>query len=184
MESIESTDWESIGSNQKESVGSNFADSYNSGVEENKRTDEDDHNIFLLLTIFHAQGIDRPKSNTARIYKVESWVEGIRFLCMTPEVFGLPDPKWDWQFCIPLENPKDCKLLHLEVIRTYPKTDPGTSTGEALVGKIQLALPTLSTKIEGLFGLMRPEGPYYKAEGHIYLSMQLIKFQYMPNQLG
>ncbi|KAJ9175846.1 hypothetical protein P3X46_014356 [Hevea brasiliensis] len=145
--------------------------------------------IVLFLTIYHAMGIDNLMTNVFfanRIYKVESWIEEIGTLCMTLEVYGLPNPKlnrkfciplenqiWNKKFCIPLENPMDCRFLYLGVIRTHSKTDPRTSTGEALVGKIKIHLLELFTKIKYRFKLVRPEALGYKAEGSIQQAMEM-----------
>ncbi|KDP44824.1 hypothetical protein JCGZ_01324 [Jatropha curcas] len=163
----------------KVSIGRNFEVNYSSGIEKEKRMNEDDNGIALILSIFHAEGIHNLRTNpfvTHGIYKVESWVE-IGNPCVTLEVSGSANPVWNQRFCIPLENPMDCKVLHLEVIRTYSRSDPGTSTGEVLVGKMQLPLPKLSTKIQGLFGFVKPEGIGYKVAGGIYLSMELTKIK-------
>ncbi|XP_048231716.1 uncharacterized protein LOC8262752 [Ricinus communis] len=178
-------DQESIGSGftketaddyHKESIGSNCEDDYDSRMWKKKTVYEDDRDIALILSIFHAEGIDDPMMSpiTYRTYKVEFWVE-IGTLCMTPEVYGLPNPEWNKKFRILLENPMDCRFLYVEVIRTCSKIDPGTSTGEVLVGRVRLPLPELSTKIEGSFELVRPEGPGCRVQGHIRLAMELRK---------
>ncbi|CAK7340678.1 unnamed protein product [Dovyalis caffra] len=133
-----------------------------------------DSGIFLILTIIQVNGIDSLNSDLDnRIYKVESWVEsGNRYT--TPELYGV-DPLWLHQFRIPFKNPRDCRSLYLEVIRTHPKSDPGTSTGEVLVGKLKIPLPRLSSPVEGAFRLTKLEGPGYKREGSITLTMELME---------
>ncbi|KAJ9175847.1 hypothetical protein P3X46_014357 [Hevea brasiliensis] len=132
--------------------------------------------IVLFITIYHAVWIDSPTTNISfdnRIYKNESWIKEIKTLCKTPEVHGLPNLKWNKKFCIPLENPMDCRFLYLGVIRTHSKTDPRTSTGETLVGKVKIPLPEFFTKIKQRFNLVRPEGLGHKARGSIQLAMEM-----------
>ncbi|CAK7330603.1 unnamed protein product [Dovyalis caffra] len=132
-----------------------------------------DANIFLILTIIQPNGIDSLNIDLDnRIYKVLSWVEpGNKYT--TPEVGGSLDPEWWQQIRIPFKNPWDCRSLYLEVIRTHSKSDPGTSTGEVLVGRLKIPLPRLSSPIQGTFRLMKLEGPGYKREGSIRLAMEL-----------
>lgn len=160
------------------SIEGNFdRENYNPGMWKNKKISKDDDETILILSIMQAEGVDDPFLNPFtlnRIYKVISWVE-IENQCVTQEVYGLPNPIWNIQFCLRLKNPMNCKFLYLEVIRSRSISDPGTSTGDVLMGRVKLALPKLSTKQVGLFKLVKPDGPGHKVEGHIKLAMELRK---------
>uniref|UniRef100_A0A6N2M289 Uncharacterized protein n=1 Tax=Salix viminalis TaxID=40686 RepID=A0A6N2M289_SALVM len=67
--------------------------------------------------------------------------------------------------------------VRIEVLRcgSSSGSEPGTSNGLRLVGRAKIALPNLSGKTQGRYGLVRLEEDGYKAEGHIILSMELMK---------
>lgn len=145
---------------------------------------EKDFDLDLIVSINCADGIDEKASSksavTSRFYRVLFWVHPQEQYC-THEVFGDPNPVWRQRCRIMLDRFKDYRFLHVEVIRYEydPANDPGTSRGDVLVGRAQIPLPTLKERTkEGRYGLVRLDGDRYKAEGHLVLSMKLVKCVY------
>ncbi|KAG6740847.1 hypothetical protein POTOM_056316 [Populus tomentosa] len=147
---------------------------------ENKRiADERDNRIGLVLSIHHAEGIDDPSNYPSVFnmnYCVLFWVYSDDQLA-TEFVSGSPDLEWNQKYCIELDESRDCRFLHVEVLRcgSSSESSPGTSNGTRLVGRAKIPLPDFSGKTEGRYGLVRLEEDGYKAQGHITLSMKLIK---------
>lgn len=140
---------------------------------------EKDYDIDLLLSIDHAEGLDNPStypSVTTRDYRVVFWVHP-DYQLATSRDLGSPDPVWNQKCRMKLDKSRDCKLLYVEVLRygSSSESNPGTSNGMSLVGRAQIPLPNLSSKTDGRYGLVRPKDDEYKAEGHITLSMKLVK---------
>ncbi|CAK7338141.1 unnamed protein product [Dovyalis caffra] len=140
---------------------------------------ERDYDIDLLLSIHHAEGIDNPSNYPSvinRDYRVVFWVHPDDQLA-TQVVSGSPDPSWNQKCRIELDKSWDCRFLYVEVLRygSSSESNPGTSDGMSLVGRVQIPLPKLSSKTGGRYGLVRLQEDGYKAEGHIILSMQLVK---------
>ncbi|XP_061951913.1 uncharacterized protein LOC133674720 [Populus nigra] len=146
----------------------------------NKRiANERDNRIGLVLSIHHAEGIDNPSNYPSvfnRNYCVLFWVYPDDQLA-TEFVSGSPDLAWNQKYRIELDESRDCRFLHVEVLRcgSSSESNPGTSDGMRLVGRAKIPLPDLSGKTEGRYELVRLEEDGYKAEGHITLSMKLIK---------
>ena len=140
---------------------------------------ERDTRTCLVVSIHHAEGIDNPSSYPSvinRNYRVAFWVYPDDQLA-TDVVAGSPVLAWNQNYCIELDEARDCRFLYVEVLRcgSSSESDPGTSNGLRLVGRAKIALPILAGKTEGRYGLVRFEGDGYKAEGHIILSMELMK---------
>ncbi|KAI5585600.1 hypothetical protein BDE02_06G156300 [Populus trichocarpa] len=140
---------------------------------------EKDYDIDLLLSIDHAEGLDNPStypSVTTRDYRVVFWVHPDDQLATSRDL-GSPDPVWNQKCRMKLDKSRDCKFLYVEVLRygSSSESNPGTSNGISLVGRAQIPLPNLSSKTDGRYGLVRPKEDGYKAEGHITLSMKLVK---------
>ncbi|WCJ19790.1 hypothetical protein M5689_002065 [Euphorbia peplus] len=162
-----------------DSMEGNFEEDYDSEMFKDKSIDEDSYDSHLEVILYHAEGIENPMIYpyiVHRIYKVECWVE-FGSIYHSLQVHGLPNPHWNQTFYIPLENPDDCRFLHIEVIRSYSINDPSTSTNETIVGKVKIPLPKVSNRLEGRFGLVKPDGPSYKAEGHIVLALKLERME-------
>lgn len=145
-----------------------------------KRVAKDyDYEINLALTIYHAEGIDNPSdypSLNERVYGVAFWVHP-EDQYRTSMVYGQPDPTWNLTYQMGLDESSDCRFLYVEVVRfgSRSESNPGTSNGIALVGRAKIPLPKLLNKKDGRFGLVRLDGAGHKANGHIILSMELLK---------
>ncbi|XAR65903.1 hypothetical protein NMG60_11011900 [Bertholletia excelsa] len=141
-----------------------------------KRLANDDSKFVLHVELSHAEELDSRNMGPGgerRRYQVFAWViPGIEFV--TPEVDGLPDPAWALVYSMQVLSPKVGKYLHIEVVRTCSKSDPGTSTGNVLIGWTQIPLPREVDKIKaGRYGLLRPVGPGFVSEGYIILFMKI-----------
>uniref|UniRef100_A0A6N2M4J5 C2 domain-containing protein n=1 Tax=Salix viminalis TaxID=40686 RepID=A0A6N2M4J5_SALVM len=140
---------------------------------------ERDSRTGLVISIHHAEGIDNPSSYPSvinRNYRVLFWVYPDDQLA-TELASGSPNLAWNKKYCIELDEARDCRFLYVEVLRcgSSSESEPGTSNGLRLVGRAKIALPNLSGKTQGRYGLVRLEEDGYKAEGHIILSMELMK---------
>ncbi|OAY31455.1 hypothetical protein MANES_14G113400v8 [Manihot esculenta] len=147
-----------------------------------KRISKDkDYDIDLLVSIHDADGLDNPTrypSIKARIYRVVFWVHP-NDAYATDVVAGLPNPAWNiMKHIIKLDQSKNFRFLFVEVLRAGPPgfaPDPGTSTGMTLVGRVRIPLPKVSEQKGGRYGLVRLEGDGYRAEGHISVTLEMIK---------
>ncbi|KAL2525760.1 Uncharacterized protein Adt_10814 [Abeliophyllum distichum] len=152
---------------------------------------DEEQECYLSLKIFSAEDIDRATMNPngdMRRYQALIWVRHKDENYITNIASGLPNPSWDSACIIPLGIYEPYKyFLHVEVYRMCSKSDPGPSSGIALVGKTRIPLPKLGHKICGRFGLVRPNdavGPSSGsssdlgciAEGHIILNMETKTF--------
>ncbi|KAL2548727.1 uncharacterized protein Fot_10304 [Forsythia ovata] len=152
---------------------------------------DEEYESYLCLKIFSAEDIDRATMNPngeMRRYRTLIWVRHMDEKYITPIASGLPNPSWDSACIIPLGIYEHFRyFLHVEVYRTCSKSDPGSSSGVALVGKTRIPLPKLGHKICGRFGLVRPNDAASSssnsgsdlgciAEGHINLNMETKRF--------
>ncbi|KAF5729364.1 hypothetical protein HS088_TW21G01529 [Tripterygium wilfordii] len=132
----------------------------------------------LKLHIHHAEGLENPATRPPLTYSVESWIEPDQGRARTNKVFGLPNPVWDREFYLRLNRFWDLKFLHIEVLRHGSWSEPGTSSGFACVGRVRIPLPEeLHASKSGRFGLVRLVGGEVRGEGHIIVSMKLMKFR-------
>ncbi|KAL2548723.1 uncharacterized protein Fot_10256 [Forsythia ovata] len=153
---------------------------------------DEEQKCYLRLKLFSAEGIDRATlmnpNGEIRKYQALIWVRPMDEKYITRIASGLPNPSWDSACNLPLGIYEPFKyFLHVEVYRMCPKSDPGSSTGIALVGKTRIPLPKLGHKICGRFELVRPnDAPSSSSnsdsdlgcipEGHIYLNMETKRY--------
>ncbi|KAJ8767827.1 hypothetical protein K2173_020767 [Erythroxylum novogranatense] len=112
--------------------------------------------MFLIVKIETARLLRKnPTSN--KLYRVVFW--------LNPEVRGsttvAAEPTWGEEYRLELEAGQNCRFLYMEVLSfSRPAdSDPGTSTGVAVVGRVRIRLPRLTGRKEGgVYALVRLEG--------------------------
>ncbi|EXB58168.1 hypothetical protein L484_026369 [Morus notabilis] len=135
--------------------------------------------VLLRLSLYDADGIGKPNSDMVMFYGVVFSLSQTGAELWTPVVVGQPDPAWWRCWNMKLGNYPwggwDLSL-RVEVLRIFSgDTDPGTSTGMAVVGRTQIPLPKrLGMKKGGWFQLFRLEGDQCKAKGSICLVLELL----------
>lgn len=142
---------------------------------------EEDKGITLHLAIHHAEDIDRETKDPAgdeRLYCIYLWVDpNDGFWTRVAE--GLPNPRWNTRYSIPLGKSPEYSYLYLEIYRIGSNSDPGTSNGDVLVGRTRIPLPEgINRKKGGRFGLVVPKGTGCIPEGHIILAMEMRHQEY------
>lgn len=135
---------------------------------------------YLSLEIGYAEGVDAPILYPTLpiqdcFYQVVVWVgSGEEFA--TREVRGnVHALRWGAKARIPLGRFLDPEELSVEVVRLNSWSDPGTSEGEVVVGRVRIPIPVVEKKKGGRFGLVRPNGDGCRGEGHIGISMEVMK---------
>lgn len=134
---------------------------------------EGDCKCFLRVGIHRAEHIDNAtKHSVPRFYAVHGWIADKAIL--TEAVLGMPNPEWQMLFTIRLGNYEPNQFLHLEVIRTSPTTDPGSSNGFAIVGRTKIPLPKLDHKNTAPYELVMQDGSgSLSPAGHIIVTLEL-----------
>lgn len=132
-----------------------------------------DSKISCKFIIHYAEDIDNPSDYpidySERNYAVIFWVQPGREH-HTNVVKGSPNPIWKQGFRMILNPDEEFGFLNMEVVRVHSRADPGTSTGLILVGRVRIPILRKPCMISQRYGLVRPEGSGYKAEGHLYVS--------------
>ncbi|GFZ14975.1 hypothetical protein Acr_24g0011650 [Actinidia rufa] len=141
------------------------------------KMDEDDDELILHVAIRFAEGIDKDNMGAdadQRTYQVFGWGRpDMEF--HTQVVNGKPDPIWMMTFHMWMRDPWMWTHLHLEVVRTGSKSDPGSSSGTVLVGRAQIPLPReIGIAIGGKYNLVRHVKPI-SVVGCICVAMEITK---------
>ncbi|CAN1811828.1 hypothetical protein LINPERHAP1_LOCUS26346, partial [Linum perenne] len=146
-------------------------------------SEKDDGQYILVVQINVAQGIDEYSSHpelgiTDRSYRVGFWVDP-EDVFSTSFVRSWTNPEWKEVFRVPVDRNSGgyTGYLSLEVERDgEPIVDvPSTSGSRAVVGRAKVMLPELGQKKGGKIGLVRLQDGECKAEGCLFIGMELKK---------
>ncbi|CAN1811826.1 hypothetical protein LINPERHAP1_LOCUS26344 [Linum perenne] len=146
-------------------------------------SEKDDGKYILVVQINAAQGIDEYSSHpelgiTDRLYRVVFWVDP-KDEFSTSFVRSWTNPEWKQVFHVLVNRNSGgyTGYLNLEVERVgEPIVDvPSTSRSSAVVGRAKVLLPELGQKKGGKIGLVRLQDGECKAEGCLFIGMELKK---------
>ncbi|XP_045805050.1 uncharacterized protein LOC123898199 [Trifolium pratense] len=146
----------------------------------NKNVITQDFKIGLHVIIHRAEGLDQFADDPSvknRDYNVVYWIKPDEEI-HTKVVEGFVTPEWNQANDFMLENLDDDSFLNVEVQRFNSLDDPGTSSGNVVVGRVKIPLPTVFNRREvRSFPLLRSDEKGCRLEGNILLSMRLKKIE-------
>jgi hypothetical protein len=96
----------------------------------------------------------------------------------TDVVEGSVAPEWYEDDVLMLDNLDDKVFLNVEVQRFNSLVDPGTSSGNVVVGRVKIPIPKSFYRSKvGSFHLIRSDENGLRLHGNILLSVRLQKFK-------
>ncbi|KAK2442045.1 hypothetical protein QL285_013271 [Trifolium repens] len=139
----------------------------------NKNVINQDFKMGLHVTIFRAEGLDK----FAKYHNVVYWIKPGEEI-HTDVVEGSVAPEWYEDDVLMLDNLDDKVFLNVEVQRFNSLVDPGTSSGNVVVGRVKIPIPKSFYRSKvGSFHLIRSDENGLRLHGNILLSVRLQKFK-------